>query len=278
MINEFTQGKDWKENFFIAAMGSFGNSELTFTSDIDLIFIVSNIHKYPFIQKDFQKLLQTFRNNLPGLEIDCRLRPEGKTSQLVWDIDDYKKYFLNRARVWELQAFTKCRFLYGNKNLFNNFIEHYIETVKGKDQKQIKSEMNEMRKKIIPIDDNLFNLKKSYGGLADIDFMISFLLLTNPVLLSEHIKNLDKNSFDILKKISYKEINFDLLESNFHFLKQIELSNQYVFNTKLSKIPTDELKLLRLSNECGFPNGKLFMVKLSESIKQTRKEYQNIFN
>ncbi len=278
LINEFIYGKDWKENFFIAAMGNFGNSELTFSSDIDLIFIVNDIHKYPDIQKDFQKLLQTFRNYFPGLEIDCRLRPEGKASQLVWDIDNYKKYFSNRARVWELQAFTKCRFLFGNKNIFNNFIEFYIETVGRKDQKLIRSEMNEMRKKIIPINDNLFNLKKSSGGLADIDFIISFLLLTNPVLLSRQIKNLDRNSFDILKKISYKEINFDLLESNFHFLKQIELSNQYVFNTKLSKILTDELKLFKISNECGFPDGKLFMVKLNELIKQTRKEYQNIFN
>ena len=65
----------------------------SFTSDVDLVFVVSNIRKYPDIQKDFQKLLQRFKANLPGLEIDCRLRPEGKSSQLVWDIEDYKKYF-----------------------------------------------------------------------------------------------------------------------------------------------------------------------------------------
>ena len=98
LIDEFTNDKKWKENFFIAAMGSFGTSELSFSSDIDLVFVVSDIQKYPDLQKDFQKLLKILKDNFPGLEIDCRLRPEGKSSQLVWDINDYKKYFSNRAQ------------------------------------------------------------------------------------------------------------------------------------------------------------------------------------
>lgn len=278
LIDEFTHDKKWKNNYFISAMGSYGASELSFSSDVDLIFVVGNIHQYPEIQKDFQKLLQTLRNNFPGLEIDCRLRPEGKSSQLVWDINDYKKYFTNRARVWELQSFTKCRLISGNKNLFKSFTSHYIEVVKLTDQKLIKTEMIGMRKKLYPISDNSFNLKKSSGGLADIDFIISFLLLTNPNLLLERIENQGNKLFDVLRKISNNDVYFDLLETNFYFLKLIELANQYIFNTKLSKIPTEELKLIKLSIECGFQDSKSFMNKLNEIIKQTRKEFQNIFN
>jgi hypothetical protein len=51
------------------------------------------------IQKDFQRLLQNLKDNFSGLEIDCRLRPEGKSSRLVWDLEQYKKYFSNRARI-----------------------------------------------------------------------------------------------------------------------------------------------------------------------------------
>jgi [glutamine synthetase] adenylyltransferase / [glutamine synthetase]-adenylyl-L-tyrosine phosphorylase len=278
LIDEFTKDKKWKSCYFISAMGSYGASELSFSSDVDLIFVVSDIQKYPEIQKEFQKLLQTLRDNFQGLEIDCRLRPEGKSSQLVWDINDYKKYFTNRARVWELQSFTKCRFIAGNKNLFKNFTAHYIETVKLKDQKLIKTEMIEMRKKLLPISNDSFNLKKSSGGLADIGFIVSFLLLANPYLLLERIKNPGNKLAEAFKKIYGKEVNFDLLETNFYFLKQIELANQIIFNTKLSKVPTEELKLLKLSRECGFTDSKSLMNKLSEIINQTRKEYQNIFN
>ncbi|MBP1631635.1 MAG: glnE, partial [Bacteroidetes bacterium] len=218
------------------------------------------------------------KDNLPGLEIDCRLRPEGKSSQLVWDIEDYKKYFSNRARVWELQAFTKCRFVFGDLELFNSFFTYYIQTVKQNDKELIKKEMFEMRKKLYPGLDTSYNIKKSSGGLADIDFIASFLFLTNPDLLVERKEKVTSNSFELIKKVSIKEINIEKLEINYYSLKQIELTNQLLFNSRISKIPTEELKLKKLSKECGFSNPKLFISRLNEITEQTRIQYQNIFN
>jgi glutamate-ammonia-ligase adenylyltransferase len=278
LANDFVADKNWKDDFFITAMGSFGSSELTFTSDIDLVFVVSGIQSYPDIQKDFQKLLQLFKDNLSGLEIDCRLRPEGKGSQLVWDIEDYKKYFSHRARVWELQAFTKCRFIIGDSKLFSNFYNHYVQTVKWKDTELIKKEIFEMRKKLYPPNNSQFNIKKSSGGLADIDFMISFLILSNPDLLLERNENKIISSFDMIKNISSQNINFDQLKRNYYSLKQIELFNQIIFNSRLSKVPIEELKIKKLSKECGFLNSKLFSDKLDEITGHIKKYYQNIFN
>src|SRR5690606_3801825 len=103
IIINSSREKSWNDNFLVLAMGSFGSNQLSFASDIDLIFIVQNIDSYPSIQTDFQKMLGAIKEELNGLEVDCRLRPEGKSSQLVWDLDEYKKYFLVRARIWELQ-------------------------------------------------------------------------------------------------------------------------------------------------------------------------------
>jgi len=259
LSDKFVEDKKWKSNFFIAAMGSYGNSNLTFASDIDLLFVFADSSEHNSLQKDFQKLLSIFKDYLPAIEIDCRLRPEGKNSQLVWDIEEYKKYFTNRARVWELQAFTKCRFVYGSYNLFNKFQSDFGSVASAKDTKQIKSEMIEMRKKLLPINDSSINIKKSFGGLYDIDFIKSFLKLTSTICED------------------YK-INFEELENNFNFLKQIELLNQNIFNTKLSKIPTEELKLIKLAKELGFANISSFTNKLNTVIQQNRKFYQNIFN
>jgi len=278
LSNNFVSDKKWRDNFFIAAMGSYGAEELTFASDCDLIFVTSRIQNYSDIQKDFQKLLKIFRESLPGIEIDCRLRPEGKNSLLVWDIMDYKKYFQSRARIWELQAFTKCRFVYGNNNLFNEFSGHYINTVKQKDSRLIKSEIVEMRKKLLPISDDTFNIKKSKGGLLDIDFINSFLLLCNPELINKREGCGVLDSFAVLKNNSLKEIIFETLESNFLFLKQIELVNQNVFNTKISKIPTEDKKLTMLSKALGFENCKTFLNKLDVSVKQVKSDFQKIFS
>lgn len=277
-IRDFLPDKKWGNDFFIAAMGSFGSAELSFASDVDLVFVVRDIHKYPNIQKDFQKLLQIFKNNLPGLEIDCRLRPEGKTSQLVWDVEDYKKYFSNRARDWELQAFTKCKFISGDLNLFNDFIAHYIKTVKQKDPALIKKEMVEMRKKLYPLNETSLNIKKSSGCLTDIDFIISFMLLTNPDLLIERIENITTNAFEIIKNTFSKDVNLKSCEENYYLLKQIELNNQLVFNSRLPKIPAEELKLKKLSSVSGYANSNLFLNKINEIIETTKKYYQTIFN
>ena len=277
IINDFIKDKDWQNSFFIAAMGSFGSAELSFSSDVDLVFVVQEIDRYPNIQKEFQLLLNTLKNHFVGLDIDCRLRPEGKSSQLVWDIDDYVKYFDNRVRVWELQAFSKCRLLIGNKYLFDNFIDLYIRTIGRKDKKQIKSEMIDMRKRLLPIGIQTFNIKKSIGGLLDIDFIKSYLLLTNPNLITHQKGGSIFKSIATLKNNLIKDVNFDLLEQNFLFLKSIELINQNIFNVKGSKIPTEENKILKLSSALQFDNPKKFTLKLNDSIKQIKNEYYKLF-
>ena len=162
--------------------------------------------------------------------------------------------------------------------LFNSFFTYYIQTVKQKDKELIKKEMFEMRKKLYPGLDTSFNIKKSSGGLADIDFIVSFLFLTNPDLLVERKEKVTSNSFELIKKVSIKEINIDKLEINYYSLKQIELTNQLLFNSRISKIPTEEIKLKKLSKECGFSNTKLFISRLNEIIEQTRTQFQTIFN
>ncbi len=276
MIEAFSSDKKWRSNFFVAGMGSFGAVRLTFSSDVDLIFVIQDISNFIDVQKDFQKLLQILKDNFRGLEIDCRLRPEGKSSLLVWDINNYKRYFSSRARIWELQAFTKCRLIYGSSKLFDKFIKHYIKTVEEKEKDQIKTDIKEMRKKLLPINKEIFNVKKSFGGLMDIDFMITYLFLLKPSLIFGARDKSILEAIDVIEKNN--KINFRLLKENFSFLKKVELINQNILNTKTAKVPTDEKKLLKLSKVLGFENSASFLLELNNITNRIRKEYQNVFN
>lgn len=277
-IDDFSSDKDWRNDFFIAGMGSFGIAQLSFSSDVDLIFVIRDINKYTHIQKDFQRLLQTLKNNFPGLEIDCRLRPEGKSSLLVWDIKDYKKYFSSRARIWEYQAFTKCKLIYGSTNLFDEFIKHYIQIVKEIKPHQIKTEILEMRKNLKAIDNDTFNVKRSSGGLIDIDFIITYLFLLNPSLILEQRKKRFLGTFNNLEKSLNTKTDFNYLMHGYEFLKNIELTVQNTFNIKIAKLPTDEKKLLKLSKALEFENSKSFLLKLNTVTTRIRKQFQTIFN
>lgn len=277
IISDFVNDKNWKEDYFIAAMGSFGASELTFNSDIDLIFIVKGVTTFQNVQKDFQNLLKFLKDQFNPLQIDCRLRPEGKSSLLVWDIEDYEKYLANRARIWELQSLTKCKFLIGDKELFDEFRNAYIGSMKKLPGQKIKSEMKEMRSKLLPISDGMFDVKKNPGGLLDLDFLIGYFLLVNPEIgrdgftdgLSGYLSN------SLLNRFSDSDIKN--LSEAYLFLKEAEIFNQTIFNTRTSKIPTDEKKLLKLAYMFNLNSIKHFNEKLKHSTLIIRDAFQKTF-
>jgi glutamate-ammonia-ligase adenylyltransferase len=175
--------KEVNSAYFIAGMGSFSAGEMTFSSDIDLVFVVKDIDAVPEIQKIFQNFLNILKDNFRPFDVDCRLRPEGVSSPLVWELNSYKNYIFKRARTWEFQAFCKLNFVCGNKKLFNNLIGTLNKKIETEEKENTKKEMKNMRKKLYPSDlsslTKVFNIKKSPGGILDIDFIIQYLMLSN---------------------------------------------------------------------------------------------------
>ncbi len=278
ITSDFVTDKNWKENYFIAAMGSFGAGELTFNSDIDLIFVVKGLTNYPNVQKDFQNLLKLIREHLHPLQIDCRLRPEGKSSLLVWDIEDYKKYLISRARVWELQSLTKCKFIIGNKKIFKEFRSACINSIKKLPEQKIKSDMKEMRHKLLPLSDGMFDVKKSPGGILDLDFLTSYFLLMNPDLLDTEFNNEVLSTIEKLSLHKFTKSEIKYLSEAYLFLKKLEIFNQIIFNAKSSKIPTDERKLIKLSYMFKLKEIKFFNEKLIQYTSVIRNTFQRTFN
>jgi len=259
ILGESISKKLRQSDFFIAGLGSFSTGEMNFASDIDLVFVVKKFDNKGFYQKEFQNILLKLKNNLNPYNVDCRLRPEGKSSLLVWEAGSYSNYIGDRARIWELQAFTKLSFVYGNEKLYMQFCESIIERVKKEDKNNIRKEMLDIRKKLCPkiIDRSTFsfNIKKSRGGLSDIEYILQYLILSNPGLYGKSFGNSTITNISILAE-KFKELN--RLKDNFLFLKNVELLNQNIFNNALPNIIYNEKKFesiaarLKLKNRDGF--------------------------
>jgi glutamate-ammonia-ligase adenylyltransferase len=263
----------FKENYFIAGMGSFASSDMNFSSDVDLIFVVKDLSSHSNAQKIFQNLLNKLKTSVKGTEFDCRLRPEGKSSYLVWDFDQYKKYFYQRARVWELQAMTKCRFVEGNKKLFNNFLHSFIERVKVTDTLQIKNEIKQMRLKLITSDETGFHIKKSPGGLLDIDFIISFLILKK---ISDNYSFSGKSTSEKFKLIENTDLKKSLSQ-NYNFLKSVEFYVQSITDSRTSRIPVDSKQLKKLSLQSGFESEREFNNAFNNIVKMNLELFKETF-
>lgn len=280
LSNSFSNEKKWKDEYVIIAMGSLGAKEITFTSDIDLIFVVNDLSEYLRIQNEFQDLLLEIKNVLSPFEVDCRLRPEGKSSYLVWGLKTYSDYIKSRARIWELQALLKAAFIIGNIEQYNSLIKVFIARLKSLDQKIITKEIAEMRKKLSASESisGASNIKKSPGGLTDIEFIISNYLLTNYQIVKKCIGTGTEKSAKILSLNKQFKIDFESIAEHFRTLKNIELANKNIFDTRTARIPLDAAKLKMLSSFLGYNDQKKFLIEFNSILANNSKIYSQVFN
>ena len=277
IIEKHLAEKKITTKYFIAGLGSFSTEEMTFASDIDLIFVVDKLDSQGKIQEEFQNILLKLKNDFAPFSVDCRLRPEGKSSLLVWELSSYADYLKHRARIWEFQAFTKLSFVCGDKKLFTKFLSYISNRIKDEEKPKIKTEMIEMRKKTYPVVAQLtenFNLKKGRGGLTDIEFVIQYLILCNHDLFKKCSGNNIIKNISVLIKQKPGLSELKKLIDNFSFMKTVLISNQNIFNSTTSVISEDEIKLQVLSHRMNFINNEDFLTKL----KAAAKSNQNLFN
>lgn len=269
IYRSFASDRNWGNNFLILGMGSFGTNSLTFVSDIDLIFLVKDISHFQNIQSEWQLLLNQLKSQLAPFEVDCRLRPEGKSSQLVWDIDEYKNYIQKRARVWEHQAFLKSSVIIGNPDHYDELVLCISKTVKQIPEANLKDELLEMRKKFISNDiiPGSLNIKKSSGLLTDIEYVFSYFQLCNSELILNLIEK--KKSETLLKR----DEKLKQLVTHYDKLKEIEMANQIIFDTKISRLSFSEDKLSLVAKFLGYKDSN----SLKQTIVKIQKSITNIF-
>jgi glutamate-ammonia-ligase adenylyltransferase len=260
--------------YFIAGLGSFSTKEMTFASDIDLIFVVDKLDSKGTIQREFQNILLKLKDEFAPFTVDCRLRPEGKSSLLVWEFKSYAEYLKSRARIWELQAFTKLSFVCGEKKLFTKFLNIISNRAENESKTEIKKEMAEMRKRTYPRTTSSFNIKKSRGGITDIEFVIQFLILCNPGLFKKSSGNNIVKNITILSKRKTASDKLIKLKESFSFLKTVELLNQNIFNNSLPIISYDDVKTQLIAQRMNIKNKGDFLIRLQTFTKLN----QNMFD
>ena len=279
LTEEFSKKKKWKNDYLIIVLGSTGTGTMTFASDVDLIFAVKNSGKYQNVQKDFQDLLGNLKKELSPFSVDCRLRPEGASSQLVWDFEKYVEYLDNRARIWELQSFLKANNVSGNENLFNQLVHSFQQRLSKLSREKIVKGITDVRSKSIssfPSEMNLIDLKKNAGGLSDIEYIAHYLILSNPASVKESIST---RIPEILKHWAVKSKNKKVLNEladNYIFIKNLEIFNQITFSSSSSKLSGDEIKLDKLARFMELETQAVLKKKLNSVLQFNRESYSAI--
>jgi glutamate-ammonia-ligase adenylyltransferase len=177
----------------VIAYGSLGACALGFDSDLDIIFLyqptstpsdgersISAERYHTGVARRMLSLLSATTPSGRLYSIDARLRPNGRAGLLVSSVDAFRRYQMEEAWVWELQALTRARPVAGNKEISEKFLTIRKKALTAsRDKTLIKEEILAMRERLRIEHGDTVSLKHGPGGLLDVEFVVQLGLLLN---------------------------------------------------------------------------------------------------
>ncbi len=183
----------------IVAYGKLGGYELSYTSDLDIVFLhdsrgenqytdgEKSLDNSVFFGRVVQRLTHFLSTLTPGgilYETDTRLRPNGKGGVLVSSIEAFAGYQRNEAWTWEHQALARARVVVGPASVRHAFQALRADVLRAAAAKadlrsQVQEMRDRMRRELSRSTDAQFDLKQDRGGIADIEFMVQYAVLAH---------------------------------------------------------------------------------------------------
>ena len=228
--------------FAVIAYGKFGGKEMSYTSDLDIVFIYDDnrdgmTEKYARFAQRINSWLNTYTSSGVLYEIDLALRPDGASGLLVSSIDAFKDYQSKRAWTWEHQAITRARFCAGDIGVGNQFEKIRLDILETqRDLNKLKKEVVDMREKMLEkhkVDHEDFDLKQDRGGIIDIEFIVQYFVLAFSSSNKEITHNI--GNIGLLNLFSEKDLMDSLIAKKLISAYRIyrELQHQLGLEAKL---------------------------------------------
>ncbi|MGH9244159.1 MAG: bifunctional [glutamine synthetase] adenylyltransferase/[glutamine synthetase]-adenylyl-L-tyrosine phosphorylase [Acidimicrobiales bacterium] len=176
--------------FTIVAMGRFGGAELSYASDLDVLFVYDGSTSTDFeaAEKLATAVMAFVGQGVPKLyDIDADLRPEGRQGPLARSVDSYRSYFERWAEPWERLAMVRARPVAGDLDLGRRFLDTVDPLVwrgglSDGDRREIRRVKARVeRERIPPHEDPQFHLKLGKGSLSDVEFTAQLLQLQHGI-------------------------------------------------------------------------------------------------
>jgi glutamate-ammonia-ligase adenylyltransferase len=183
--------------FGVIGYGKLGGLELSYGSDLDLVFLhdsrganqvtdgdkpLDNAMFFGRLVRRLVHFLTTQTSSGAMYEIDTRLRPEGRKGVLVSSTDALERYQAENAWTWEHQALLRARPVAGSDAVAGDFERIRAQTLMSRVRRDTLREdvvemRSRMRRELDRSETGLFDLKHGRGGIGDIEFIVQYLVL-----------------------------------------------------------------------------------------------------
>jgi glutamate-ammonia-ligase adenylyltransferase len=273
-----------RARFVILGLGPLGGNELSYSGDIDLMFLCEGIGRtdgdqpqdnIKFFQRLAEKFIQMFKQALPegcGFHPRLRMRAGSDREVVALDLDDTLRYYDESGRTWERQEMVKARPVAGDQQLGHEFVEathHWVyrRYLTPTDIGGIKALKRRLVQRLHHGDATRLQVRSGKGGIDDMEQVIQFLQLLN----GGDVQQLrTTNTLEALRHLRQAEClteeESSSLRDSYLSLRHIEHYLQILFDPEMETIPSDDQRLTRLAQKLGYAE--------SESPGELRRRFQ----
>lgn len=268
--------------FCVVAMGRWGGGELSYGSDLDLMYVYDGIDRQQGLSlpSDLALILSEPGRHGEGYELDAGLRPEGRNGPIARSVDSYARYYEEWAEPWELLALTRARPVAGDELVGRKLLDqlepflwrshlphavaHAIRAIKARVETE----------RISADEDPDFHLKLGPGSLSDVEFLTQLLQLRhggqNPRLRTPATIP----ALAALRDAGHlSESDHSALASSYEFCTQVRLRLHLQRGRLVNSLPTDPHHLSILASSLGFDR----TFELRERYRQVTRRARRVF-
>ncbi|HUI45487.1 MAG TPA: bifunctional [glutamate--ammonia ligase]-adenylyl-L-tyrosine phosphorylase/[glutamate--ammonia-ligase] adenylyltransferase [Nitrospirota bacterium] len=281
----------------VIGVGKLGGRELTYGSDLDVLFVYSNdragvppagLSTFEYYSKMAEKMiayLSTITREGFVFRMDARLRPSGTKGPLVQSIEAFKYHYTSQAETWELQTMMRARFVAGDRAVgaaFCSAIQEliYREADRPALARDILAMRRRMEEKLGRQSDSYYNIKQGAGGIVDIEFLVQFFQLLHG---RRHRRVRIPGTYDALWALKKEKLLSDeehsVLRRAYLFLLQLESRMRIISNEATNRLSKNPEELRLLARRMGYADGKLSAgQQLLNDYEIFTKQIRTIFN
>jgi [glutamine synthetase] adenylyltransferase / [glutamine synthetase]-adenylyl-L-tyrosine phosphorylase len=250
--------------FAVMGMGRFGGAELSYASDLDVLFVYDGEDAADF--RAAEGIAEQLMREIGGItpegqtfRIDANLRPEGKQGPLARSLSGYAAYYERWALTWEFQALLKARPVAGEAEVAGRFaalIEPFVyrDPFPEEDVREVRRMKARIeRERIPPNEDPRFHLKLGRGSLSDVEFTVQLLQLQHG---AHHPEVRATSTIDALHRLRDAGLlergDADALEDAYRFCERARNARYLLTGKPGDALPTDGREATRLARLMGY--------------------------
>ena len=288
--------------YAVLGLGKLGGREISYHSDLDLLLVyeadgltvapagggaVEATTTSHYFTELAQRVIRAMTRPGPMgrlYAVDMRLRPTGKSGNLVLPLAEFRRYFAGGGgQLWERQALARARVVRGDPE-FATAVETAVrEAVLGRPWcAGCVGEVRGMRAKLEATASRR-SLKRGMGGLMDVEFLVQLLQLKYG---GSHPGLLRPNVWDALDAAATAGLlpadEAAALSAGYSFLRGVEARLRIVTDRALNEVPEGPGDREKLARRLGFEAadgvsaGDRFLAELGRVTADVRRLFDAI--